>query len=107
MSTNVPIASAFAAAVARNPELQHAAVRVGLWLVAAAEQQGEWPVDAHPFHFIRGLKRGKVNMHGIQFRAETVKSSIASLQAAGLLRVDDGETMSGGRKSKLYTMTLE
>ncbi len=107
MSTVMSEASRYAAVVARNPQLQHAAVRLGLWLVAAAEQQGTWPVEAHQFNFMNGFDRRNVKMSGIHFRAETIKKSIAALEEAGLLAMEEGDHVSGGRKSTLYTLILD
>lgn len=106
MNTQESMSRAFVDAVIARPKLQHAAVRVGLWLTGAAEQQGGWPVEAHIANFLHGIKRTNLTIPGIRFRPETVKKSISALEEAGLLSVEEGTTELGGHVSKLFTLHL-
>ncbi len=93
--------------VLQMPELQHGAVRIGLWLVGAAEQKGGFPVEAHQTSFIFGLNRNGINVPGISIRPETIVKSLDALESAGLLTVEDGTEVKGGHTSKLYTLHLD
>lgn len=107
MSTT-SIASAFAQAVLQRPEMQHGAVRLGLWIAAIAEQQGGFPVKMNMTTVREGIRTGIINAPGVSFRPETIKQSIASLEELGLLRVDTDPTASvtNHRAPKLYTLTV-
>lgn len=107
MSTNSGIASAYAAAVLDKPELQNAAVRIGLWLASIAERQGGFPVEAHASGFRNGIKVNGEEIPGVKYRPETVNKSLDALEEAGLLSIEIGNTVSGGVTSRLYTLELE
>ena len=96
------IASAYAQAVLQHPELPHAAVRLGLWLAAVAEQQGGFPVTIAPSKILsKGIENRKVLAPPIQFRYETVIKSIDTLRDAGLLRAEQND-----ERQINFTLTL-
>lgn len=99
------IASAFAQEVVRRPHLQHAAVRLGLWLAAAAEQQGGFPVEVFQVEFKDGLHNDKIDAPGVNFRLETIAKSIEALKEEGLLTVEV-EQRRGRHVPKLYTLRV-
>jgi hypothetical protein len=101
------LSRAFVDRVLQLPKLQHGAVRLGLWLVGAAEQKGGFPVEAHHTNFIFGLHRNGCDVQGIAIRPGTIVKSLDALEQAGLLTIEEGTTVSGGKTSKLYTLHLE
>lgn len=101
------LSKAFVQKVADMPELQHAAVRVGLWIVALAEEKGGFPVTFFQSHMINGYKDDDgVVMKGIAFRPPTVSKSLEALEEAGLLQVHDEGEKRHGRPIYSYTMDL-
>ena len=102
------LSEAFVKKVARMPELQHAAVRIGLWIVALAEEKGGFPVKFFQSHMINGYKDEEgVTMPGIAFRPPTVHKSLEALQDAGLLQVIDRGERRHGRPIYSYSMDLD
>jgi hypothetical protein len=101
------IASAYAQEVIRRPDMQHAAVRIGLWLAGVAEQQGGFPVIANSVDFIRGIHTKHINAEGVCFRPETVSKSLEALQTEGLLEVSAHPYHGTGKRApKCYTLKL-
>ncbi len=93
--------------VADMPELQHGAVRVGLWLAAVAERTGGFPVEIFYTYLINGYHRDGVDVPGIAFRPPTVKESLNSLKELGLLTMEDGPASTHGHISKRCTLNLD
>jgi hypothetical protein len=93
--------------VADMPELQHGAVRVGLWLAAVAERTGGFPVEIFYTHLISGYHKDGIDVPGIAFRPPTVQKSLSALQELGLLTIEDGASTVHGHVSKLCTLNLE
>jgi hypothetical protein len=86
------ITQAYAHKVAQMPKLQHAAVRVGLWIAVVAEKTGGFPVNVHHTNMMNGYNKDGVTVPGICFRPPTVRQSLAALQEAGILTVVDIES---------------
>jgi len=108
MRTKRSLSQAFVRKISNMPELQHGAVRIALWLVSAAEQKGGFPVEAFaPSSFIAGLNDDGIRVPGIQFRPETVHKSLESLESCGLLTIETGLLVRGGRTAKLFTLHLD
>lgn len=93
--------------VADMPELQHGAVRVGLWLAAVAERTGGFPVQVYKTQWISGFSRDGIVVPGIAFRPPTVHKSLIALQELGLLQVEDGPDGAHGHTTKHYTLLLD
>lgn len=99
------ISSAFAQEVIKRPQLQHAAVRLGLWIAAVAEQQGGFPVTCFLRNFKEGLHTDLIDADGVSFRDRTITASLESLEAEGLLQI--GTLHVGGRHApKQFTLTV-
>ena len=96
------IASAYAREVLARPHLQHAAVRLGLWLAACAEQRGGFPVEATIQSIMFGLDQGGVHAPGVGFRHETVTKSIHVLEEEGLLSVQKSSAYKGPSRFTLH-----
>ncbi len=93
--------------VADMPELQHGAVRVGLWLAAVADRTGGFPVEIFYTHLISGYHRDGIDVPGIAFRPPTVQKSLNSLQELGLLKIEDGPASIHGHIIKRCTLKLD
>ena len=107
MQAQQSMSRAYVATVTNHPDLQHAAVRIGLWLVSAAEQQGGFPVELHSSAFFKGFDNGKVHVPGVNFRPATIRNSLASLVDAGMLHIEDGTARAGGYTARKYTLLLD
>jgi CRP-like cAMP-binding protein len=97
------IASAYAREVLARPQLPHAAVRLGLWLAACAEQRGGFPVETTVQAIMTGLDTEDVHAPGVGFRHETVNKSISTLEEEGLLTVEKSPFYKGPSR---YTLNL-
>lgn len=93
--------------VVEMPQLQHGAVRLGLWLAAVAEKTGGFPVEIFYTHAISGYHKGGVDVPGIAFRPPTVIKSLQALQDEGLLSIEEGKVPHNGHVSKLCTLLLD
>jgi CRP-like cAMP-binding protein len=100
---SVSISSAYAREVLARPHLPHAAVRLGLWLAACAEQRGGFPVETTVQAIMTGLDTEEVHAPGVGFRHETVSKSVTALEEAGLLQVEKSPFYKGPQK---YTLNL-
>lgn len=100
------IAGAYAQAVLKQPKLQHAAVRIGLWIASVADQQGGLPVSTYISALQEGLHTDTVDAPGIAFRTETVRDGIEALVDAGLLTVqpDPAHPTKQQRGPKLFNL---
>lgn len=102
------LSAAYVRKVAETPEMQHAAVRVGLWIIALAEKKGGFPVKFFQSHLINGYEDDEgVKMPGIAFRPPTVSKSLSSLEEMGLLTVEDDGERRYNRPIYSYTINLE
>ncbi len=88
------------------PQLQHGAVRVGLWIAGAAERTGGFPVELYYSYLINGFNRNGVVIPGVAFRPPTVQKSLIALQELGLLTIEEGP-MVGGHAIKRCTLNLD
>lgn len=95
--------SRYASAVMARPNLSHATVRVGLWLLTVASKQGGFPVIAYNNDLIRGINKEGVVAPGVTYRPETVRAAIQSLQEEGMLSVIEH---SEPRYLKEFTITV-
>lgn len=100
------VSEAYIQAVAQHPELPHAAVRLGLWFVAVAEQTGGFPVKAFLNTILLGYHDGKVDVPGVSFRPPTVTAAIEALERAGLMRVEVDSEPERGHYPRLFTVTV-
>lgn len=116
------IAQAYVHRVADMPQLQHGAVRVGMWIAALAERQGGFPVHMYYSDIIHGYEAPirddegfplrdddgnlrKVSMPGVAFRPATVMKSIEALEECGLLSVvSDGVRARNAHPRKSFTL---
>lgn len=101
------LSAAYVRKVAEMPHMQHAEVRVGLWIVALAEKKGGFPIKFFQSHMINGYKDDEgVEMQGIAFRPPTVSKSIQALEESGLLTITDDGEKRHGRPIYTYEMDL-
>lgn len=99
------IAQAYVHRVADMPQLQHGAVRVGMWIAALAERQGGFPVHMFYSDIIHGYAAPGVSMPGVAFRPATVMKSIEALEECGLLSVvSDGVKARNAHPRKSFTL---
>lgn len=105
----VNLSERFIQRVADNPQLQHAAVRVGLWLVAVAERINSDSIELYYTHFLTGYKSSKVNgvsVKGVNFRPQTVANALQALIELGIISIEGGDEMRNGVNIKRITLHL-
>lgn len=104
----VELSSRFVQRISELPHLQHATVRVGVWLLAVADKTGSESVELFYTHFLTGYKgigaHEGVSIKGINFRPPTVNKALQSLVDEGVLSIKEGSTMRNGYPSKVITL---
>lgn len=105
---NDTFSSSFAQHVLDRPKLQHAAVRVGLWLAAVADRHGGFPVVMNYTNFLHGLDLDNGDsVPGVAIRNETIHKSLDSLIEEGLLKVEKMTPNDPQRAPKKFTLLLD
>ncbi len=97
------VSAVFAQQVLRFPELQHGAVRVGLWMAAIADLRQSTEIDFFISHIMSGYDDGAIAVRGIAIQPITARKSIESLVKYGLITVDVGKKTRVGHASSLVT----
>jgi hypothetical protein len=98
------VALAFSEAVADGTLNDNATVKIGAWLIGAAQMTGGFPLELSRRMITLGFEKNGVTVEGTGSRVETVTAALEALENAGILEVEEGESGRSGHRQMLYTM---
>jgi hypothetical protein len=98
------LAEGFAHIVAERPDITNGTARVGMWLIAAAERTGGFPIELNYKQVREGFERNGVHVKGTGCRHETIRAALEWMEQNGYLEAVQGKPTIMAFHSRIYRM---